>query len=299
MKNQNSGFVLLDKPSGITSRGAGGKIARMFSAKTFGHVGTLDPMASGLLIIALGHATKMIPYLEGTIENSLSEKEYVFSVRWGLETDTGDITGKILNTNDLYPTDEDIKNASNSLIGEYNQIPPAYSAVHINGQRAYELARKGLIPEIPGRKVKIYDLKYDDNKFTVRCSPGTYVRSLGVDIAKICKTIGTVDMIRRTATNGFNIKDANTLDFLENLYNNDRDLVAEYLKPIDFGLDDILVQNLNYEDAKLFKNGGFIQLLGREQQSEIECIRVYSDDKFIGIGFVENGCLKPKRIIKD
>ncbi len=287
---KNSGFVLLDKPSGITSRVAGGRIARMFGAKTFGHLGTLDPMASGLLIIALNEATKVIPYIPDT------DKEYEFSVQWGIETDTLDITGKVIKTSSFIPRPSSINTACRALIGEYDQIPPAFSAVHIDGQRAYALARAGQELKIPARKVKIYKLEVENsNSFIVSCGTGTYVRSLARDIAAKCGTIATCTAIRRTKTNGCDIKNAQTLDFMENLFNNDGLAgIGDYLQGVDFGLGDIPVCNLNNNDARLFQNGGF---LTRSTFTEDKSVRVYSDKEFIGIGIIENGVLKPKRII--
>ncbi|MCL1892044.1 MAG: tRNA pseudouridine(55) synthase TruB [Alphaproteobacteria bacterium] len=289
----SSGFILLDKPSGISSRAAGGRIARMFGAKTFGHVGTLDPMASGLLVIALGEATKVIPYLDET-----ATKEYEFSIQWGIRTDTDDITGKILEQNENIPTEKQIHTVCESLIGEIWQTPPSYSAVHVGGRRAYQLARAGKSFEIPARKITIYDLKFINNsKFIVRCSPGTYIRSLARDIAAKCETIAACDSIRRTHTNGFDIKNAVRLDFLENLFNNSgRAGINNYLQPPDFGLGDIPVWNLNETDAKLFQNGGFIRDAKRETRNA-KLLRVYHNDKFIGIGFIEDCILKPNRVI--
>jgi tRNA pseudouridine55 synthase len=283
-----SGFVLLDKPSGMNSRKAGAIVARMFGAKTFGHLGTLDPMASGLLPLALDEATKMIPFIKESI------KEYEFSVQWGIKTDTDDITGKILEQNDKIPTIKQIEKACAELTGEIMQTPPVYSAVHVGGQRAYKLARTGRRVEIPARKVIIYGLRnLTDSSFIVKCSTGTYVRSLACQIAEKCGTIATCDSIRRTQTNGFDIKNAVALDFLENLFNNGgRAAIEDYLRRVDFGLGDIPVQNLNKNDAKLFQNGGFIP--GKNADG---LIRVYSDDKFIGMGRLDNGVLKPKRII--
>ena len=135
-------------------------------------------------------------------------------------------------------------------------------------------------------------------QFRVVCSPGTYVRSLARDIAALCGTVATVDMIRRVRTNGFDIKDTVTLDFLENLYHNDPQAAGEYLRPIDFGLGDIPVWNLNSQDAERFKNGGFIEsAVCSLQSADINLARIYQGDKFLGIGIVETGILKPKRVI--
>ncbi len=297
-----SGWIILDKPSGITSRRAGGIVARMLGAKTFGHIGTLDPMASGLLPIAMGGATKVIPYMDGD-----NKKEYLFSVQWGFETDTLDIMGTVVNreTVNSEPTSEQINAACAELVGEIDQVPPQYSAIHVGGRRAYDLARRGQSVEIPARKITIYELDYQgDNTFRVVCSTGTYVRSLAKQIAEQInhkseiinhKYLVTVDMIRRVKTNGFEIKNAVPLDFLENLYNNDQRSVSGYLEPIDVKLGDIPVWNLDSNDAKLFQNGGFIGI--GNQESGIGLRRIYQDDKFIGIGEIESGVLKPKRVI--
>ncbi|MDR1207699.1 MAG: tRNA pseudouridine(55) synthase TruB [Rickettsiales bacterium] len=310
---KNSGWIILDKPKEMTSRAAGGKVARMFGAKKFGHLGTLDPMASGVLPIALGEATKMIPYLEELWKNprfdengcETGEKEYAFSIEWGIETDTLDVTGKIVKRDDRRPDYKEIDRVCDNYIGEIEQIPPAYSAIHIGGRRAYELARAGVELKLPPRKITIYDLilgradSLQDMKFStflVNCSVGTYVRSLARDIGRMAGDyLATVDMIRRTRTHGFDIKDAKSLDFLENLYNNGPKSAADFLKPIDFGLDDILVAELNSDDAKLFQNGGAVAT----KDNNVGLRRVYSDGKFIGIGLNDNYALCPKRIIKE
>ena len=289
---KNSGFILLDKPSGISSRAAGGRVARMFGAKTFGHIGTLDPMASGLLIIALDGATKVIPYIPD------AQKEYEFSVQWGTETDTLDIKGRIVkeDKNLKIPSNEILEKICTEFIGEYDQVPPNFSAVHIDGQRAYKLALAGEKLDIKSRQVHIYNLKNITNsEFIVECSSGTYVSSLARDIAKKCGTIATCTAIRRTKTNGVDIKNAVALDFLENLFNNGgRAAINDYLQQTDFGLGDIPVLNLDNNDSVLFKHGGF---LTRSAFTENGSVRVYSDKELIGIGIIENGVLKPKRII--
>lgn len=287
------GWIILDKPTGVNSRKAGAICSRMFNAKTFGHIGTLDPMASGLLLIGLGQATKMIPFME-----SDKEKEYLFSVQFGFETDTLDITGKKTAESNIIPSSEQIEKACAQLTGDILQIPPNYSAIHVNGQRAHKMARTGADFEIPPRPVSIKELKLTNInessfEFSVRCSAGTYVRSIGRDIAKLCGTLGTVDMIRRVRTNGFYIKDAVKLDFLENLFNNGKSF-GEYLKPIDFGLGDIPVHNLSDKDADLYKKGGFVGITGDYADG---IVRVYNDSQIIGIGEMHAGLLKPKRTI--
>lgn len=285
------GIIILDKKSGVYSRTAGGRVAKIFGEKKFGHIGTLDPMASGVLPIAIGNATKMIPYIEETNEN---QKEYLFGMRFGIETDSLDITGKTLKTDDFIPNKQDIDQACKKIEQTTEQIPPAFSAVHVNGKRAYELARGGADVELKPRPIKIYKLVYGgksgtEYNFRVVCSRGTYVRSLVRDIAKMCGAIATTTYIRRTLTNGFDIKNAVTLDFLENLVNNGRD-VMKYLMSSDCALGDIPVINLNDKDTELYRNGGFITV-----DSGDGFVRVYSGNKFIGIGRINNKTLHPKR----
>jgi tRNA pseudouridine55 synthase len=286
-----NGFIILDKDSGIFSRNAGWRIAKIFGEKKFGHIGTLDPMASGVLPIAIGNATKMIPFIENTGKN---EKEYLFGIKFGIETDSLDITGQIVKKTGKIPAEKDIKEACEKLKKTTDQIPPMFSAVHIDGKRAYKIARSGQQIDMPSRPIRIYELentgKTDDEfNFRVVCSRGTYVRSIVRDIAALCGTIGTTTYIRRTRTNGFDIKNAVKLDFLENMFNNNG-AVEKYLMAPDFALGDIPVINLGDEDAALYKNGGFIKVGDANGLR-----RVYSGKNFIGIGRVKNGLLCPIR----
>ena len=288
-----NGIIILDKEIGVYSRNAGFRVAKMFGQKKFGHIGTLDPMASGVLVIAIGNATKMIPFIE---EFCPDTKEYLFGLRFGIDTDSLDITGKTVATNNIIPNESDIKRACEGIKNSNEQIPPMFSAIHVNGQRAYELARHGENVELRPRPVKIHELEYtgktgDEYNFRVICSRGTYVRSIVRDIAKLCGAIATTTFIRRTKTNGFDIKKAYTLDFLENLVNNGAD-IKQYLMSSDCALGDIPVINLNDKDTELYKNGGFIKT-----DVNNGFVRVYSNDEFIGIGRVKDNVLHPKRTL--
>ena len=288
-----NGWIILDKPSGVFSKSAAMRVARIFNTKKNGHIGTLDPMASGVLPVAIGNATKMVPFLEEFCDRT---KEYLFSVVFGFETDTLDITGKEIARTDIVPDESAVRGIIPKFIGKITQIPPQYSAIHVGGRRAYELARVGKSLEIPPRTVEVYSLKLteiagDSWHFRMRCAPGTYVRSIARDIAHELGTVATVDMIRRVQTSGFTIKNAHTLDFLENLVNNGGD-VGRYLAPMDFGLGDIPVLNLDDGATKLYRNGGFIKVGGTDG-----VYRVYSGKDFVGIGTVGGGVLKPKRTI--
>lgn len=287
------GWIILDKASGVFSRTAGGRVARIFGNKKFGHIGTLDPMASGVLPIAIGNATKMIPFVE---EMNPNTKEYLFSMRFGFETDTIDITGAVVRDGGLVPSESEIENILPEFIGEQWQTPPIYSAVHIDGMRAYMAARKNENVDIPPRKITIYELEYtgksaDSYGFRVKCSRGTYVRAIARDIAYKLGTIATVDMIRRTKSGCFDIKNAQKLDFLENLVNNGGD-IGKYLMPVDSGLGDIPVLNLDDKDTELYVHGGFIGVA----RNDGYC-RVYNGKTFIGVGHISDGILRPKRTI--
>lgn len=287
------GFIILDKPSGVFSKAAAMRATKIFNTKKNGHIGTLDPMASGVLPVAIGNATKMIPFIEDFCDRT---KEYLFTVQFGFETDTLDITGAEVSRTDIIPDENAVRSVLHKFVGHTRQIPPAYSAVHISGVRAYELARAGRTPEIPARNVDIYELELmnidgENWNFRMRCAPGTYVRSVARDIAHECGTVATVSMIRRTQTSGFLLKNAVPLDFLENLFNNGGD-VGQYLMPVDSGLGDIPVLNLGSKACRLYKNGGFIDVTQGNGT-----YRIYSGNDFVGIGAVESNLLRPKRTI--
>ena len=288
------GIIILNKDTGMFSRTAGWRVAKMFGEKKFGHIGTLDPMATGVLPIAIGNATKMIPFIEEINEN---KKEYLFGLKFGVETDSLDITGTITNKSDIIPSENDIKKAIQKLVGNIKQIPPQFSAVHINGKRAYELARTGQKIEIEPRLITVYELEYtgksqeNEYNFRVICSRGTYVRSIVRDIAKLCGALATTTYIHRTQTNGFNIKNAHTLDFLENLVNNGG-TPDKYLLAPDCALGDIPVINLDDKETVFYKNGGFVKTDEKDG-----LVRIYCNKTFIGIGRIENGLIHPKRTI--
>ncbi|MBO4583205.1 MAG: tRNA pseudouridine(55) synthase TruB [Alphaproteobacteria bacterium] len=287
------GWVILDKESGVFSKTAAMRAAKIFGTKKNGHIGTLDPMASGVLPVAIGNATKMVPFIEEFCDRT---KEYLFNVQFGFETDTLDATGTVVTRTDIVPDESAVRGVLQKFIGRTCQIPPVYSAVHISGVRAYELARAGKTPEIPARTVEIYELELtgvdgENWNFRMQCAPGTYVRSVARDIAHACGTVATVGMIRRTKTSGFSIKNAVKLDFLENLFNNGGD-VGKCLMSVDSMLGGIPVLNLERKNCRLYKNGGFINVTAANGT-----YRVYSDGKFIGIGTVESNLLRPKRTI--
>jgi tRNA pseudouridine55 synthase len=207
-----SGFLLIDKPQGPTSFDIVSKIRKRFGIKKVGHCGTLDPLAEGLLVIAVGNATRLIQYLG-------DDKVYEFGIIFGQQTATGDREGKIVKECGEIPNEEKLLEVIPDFCKEIMQTPPAFSAVKICGKRAYELARAGIEVEMKARKVKIYSLeltRYDFEQktaaFRVFCSSGTYVRSLAQDIAEKCGTLGFCSFIKRICVGDFNLKDAVSAD---------------------------------------------------------------------------------------
>lgn len=249
-----NGWIILDKPQGVSSNQALRKIQYLLHAKKAGHIGTLDPFATGVLPLAFGEATKLIPYLEGT------EKTYEFTLKFGEATTTADTEGEICEKSDKIPTIEEIQNILPRFIGEISQIPPKYSAIHINGERAYELARKGAEFEIPARQITIKELSLTDTRlnqkeadFKVTCSKGTYIRTLGTDIAAELNTCGHLTALRRTKNGFFSLSDTILLDNLKNILYKDNGVSP--LKPVETFLCDITVIALTKEEALKLKSG--------------------------------------------
>lgn len=210
------GIFIIDKPKGITSRDVVNNISKKFNIKKVGHTGTLDPIATGVLVVCVDSATKIVSEL-----TSLN-KEYIASVTLGLLTDTLDITGNIIKDVDVYKTKEEIEVALKRFKVSYNQEVPIYSAVKINGKKLYEYAREGKMIDLPKRMITINsieligDVIYENNKtkFTFKCnvSKGTYIRALINDIAKKLNTVGIMTDLRRTAQGKFDIKNSKTLE---------------------------------------------------------------------------------------
>ncbi len=248
-----NGWLIIDKPAGIGSTDVVNLTRRMFNANKNGHTGTLDPFATGVLPIAFGEATKLIPQVTDGI------KEYEFILCFGAETASGDTESEIINICDKIPTKEEILGVIPQFIGEIKQIPPAYSAIKINGQRAYDLVRKGKTVEIPERIVTIYDLQLleiiseNKAKFRVQCSKGTYVRTLGMDLAKKLDSLGYLMALRRTKCGVFSIEDTILLEKLKNIVHIDER--KECLLPLLTSLRGIAVIAVSEEDARKLKQG--------------------------------------------
>jgi len=253
-----SGWIVLDKPDDMTSTHAVAAVRRVFNAQKAGHAGTLDPLASGILPIALGEATKTVPWLME------AKKTYLFTIKWGVSTDTQDREGKSIAESDVRPTPEAIRAALPAFIGEIEQIPPQYSAVKVDGERAYDIARSGETVELEPRQVTVYEAELvgtedDLAHFRVRSGKGFYIRALVRDLAAKLGAEGHVWRLRRTAVGPFTEAESVTLDDLQLL--GQKDAASERLKPVETALDDIPALAINGEDAFKLRQGRPIVLL--------------------------------------
>lgn len=292
--NQNiNGWIILDKPQGISSNQALRKIQYLLHAKKAGHIGTLDPFATGVLPLAFGEATKLIPYLEG------SEKTYDFTLKFGVATTTDDTEGEISDTSNIIPSKDEILNILPQFIGNISQIPPKYSAIHINGERAYTLARKNADFDIPPRQITIkeltlneYNQKQCEAKFTVTCSRGTYVRTLGHDIAQKLNTCGHLTALRRTKNGFFDLSHTILLDNLKNiLYKNSG---VSPLLPVETFLCDITVIALTEAESLKLRSGQVIDSNRFNLKNKINAACL--NGKLIALVKLEGNTLKPIRV---
>ncbi|PPR08336.1 MAG: tRNA pseudouridine synthase B [Proteobacteria bacterium] len=282
-KKQNiHGFLNLYKEPGISSNQALGQIKRILHPKKIGHGGTLDVMAEGVLPVAFGEATKTLQFLLD------SDKEYEFELTWGFETDTFDLEGEVTAKSDIIPTKEDIEKAMLKFIGEIEQIPPVYSALKFNGKNAYELARAGHDVDMTkkARNVNIYNfelLSHEDNKTFLRAavSKGTYIRTLGIDLARSLNSRATVSKLIRTKTKKFDKKSAICIKKLDELAKNTHNS-QDLLLNVDMVLDDIPVFIASNSQAADLKNGQIKFVL-----NDIGLYRIYNEDNIL-LSIVDN-----------
>ncbi len=271
-----SGWVVLDKPDDMTSTHAVSAIRRIFNAQKAGHAGTLDPLASGILPIALGEATKTVPWLME------AQKTYLFTIKWGVSTDTQDREGKEIATSAVRPTPEAICAALPAFIGDIQQVPPQFSAVKVDGERAYDLARSGETVELEARQVTVYEAELVETEgddlatFRFRSGKGFYIRALVRDLAAKLGAEGHVWRLRRTAVGPFTEADSVTLDALVDLGH--KGAASERLKPVETALDDIPALAINGEDAFKLRQGRPIVLL----PYVVETLKPQFRDRLIG-----------------
>ena len=279
-----TGIICIDKPQDITSFTAVNRVRRILGTKKAGHTGTLDPMATGVLPIMLGGATKFADFLP------THTKAYEADILFGVATDTYDVTGKVLETSDKSVSFEDFSNAAQSFLGETEQFPPMYSAVSQNGVRLYKLARQGVEVEREKRSITIFSINTaptdEKNVFTlsVSCSAGTYIRSLANDIGDKLGCPACLKRLRRTEANGFTLDDTLTLDSLNELAENGG--ISRYIKSVDTVLGVYPEITVTDAQSKRFSNGGalaFDRLKNFSRQDGL--FRVYSPDRrFLGLG---------------
>lgn len=294
-----TGWICIDKPEGLTSFTAANRVRGILGLKKTGHTGTLDPMATGVLPIALSGTTRFIELLP------VHEKAYTARVRLGLTTDTLDITGQVLSESAVSATPSEIEAAAKSFLGESLQTPPMYSALRQNGVRLYELARRGESVERPQRKICISEISVTDiteTEFTltVACSAGTYIRSLADDIGKKLGCGAVLTALRRTAANGFTLENCITLEELERLRDENR--VSETVLKTDAPLTAYPALTVTAAQGVRFSNGGSL-LRARVGNPKTGYYRVYDPtQKFLGLGEVacsEADSLSVKRVFVD
>jgi tRNA pseudouridine55 synthase len=250
--NPVHGWVVLDKPMGMTSTQAVAAVRRIFDAQKAGHAGTLDPMATGILAIALGEATKTVPYAMD------ADKTYRFTATWGESRDSDDAEGKVTGTSDKRPTATEIEALLPRFTGTLTQVPPAYSAIKVDGERAYDLAREGEQVVLEPRQVEVFQARLlaaesDRCEFEIRCGKGTYVRSWVRDIALALGTLGHVSALRRTRLGGWDEKSAVGLDTLTPFMHSPA--AFGYLRPLSTALDGIPALAVSGPDTVRIRSG--------------------------------------------
>ncbi|MFD1703183.1 tRNA pseudouridine(55) synthase TruB [Methylopila henanensis] len=292
-----SGWLVLDKPVGVTSTHAVSKSRWIFQAKKAGHAGTLDPLASGILPIAFGEATKTVPFVMD------GRKIYRFEVTWGGETNTDDTEGETVATSDARPSREAILALLPSFRGVIEQVPPQFSAIKIDGQRAYDLARDGEEVELAARTIEVHRLDLieadaDKAVFEAETGKGAYVRALARDMGRALGTRGHVTALRRTAVGGFTEEDAISLDELERLRQGagGEQELAECLLPVETALDDIPALAVSQAEAARLLNGQPVLLRGRDAPTYQGSVSVTAGGALIALAEIERGELHPRRI---
>ena len=286
------GWLVLDKPIGISSAAAVGIVKRIFGGIKAGHGGTLDPLASGILPIALGEATKTTAYAMG------AEKSYEFVAKWGEQTSTDDAEGDVIATSDNRPTSAQIEALLPSFTGEIDQTPPAYSAVKIGGKRAYAIARHSdEMPEIQSRKIIIksitlIDHNEQESRFEVHCGKGAYIRSLARDLGISLGTVAHVTELRRLSVGQFSTKNAISLDFLKELGHSAA--ASPYVIPVVAALDDIPALTITTAEAQKLRYGQLLQ--PKPDMAPDTVYKALVDGELVALIEVREDGLKPMRV---
>ncbi|HJS61431.1 MAG TPA: tRNA pseudouridine(55) synthase TruB [Pseudolabrys sp.] len=298
-KRDVHGWVVLDKPVGMTSTHAVSVVKRLFSAKRCGHAGTLDPLASGALPIALGEATKTVPFVMD------GRKLYRFTIRWGEERDTDDAEGRTVSISKERPSPEAVHALLPSYTGLIQQIPPRYSAIKIEGERAYDLARDGEQVELAPRPVEIGRLELvnipdpDHAVLEAECGKGTYVRSLARDLGRALGCFGHVSALRRAAVGSFGEETMILLEQLEALCHraaSGEGSLADALMPVETALDDIPALAVSWADAARLQRGQAVLLRGRDAPNFRGTVYVTVSGQLLALAELDRGEIVPKRV---
>ncbi|WP_323989204.1 MULTISPECIES: tRNA pseudouridine(55) synthase TruB [Nguyenibacter] len=296
------GWLVIDKPSGMTSTEIVNRVKRLFDAQKAGHGGTLDPLATGLLPVAFGAATKTVPYImDGT-------KRYQFTLRLGEARDSDDADGVVTATSDVRPTDAQFRDALPAFRGDIMQVPPVFSAIKVAGERAYDMARDGRAPDLPPRPARVDRFELvarpdaDTAIFEVESGKGVYMRSLARDIARACGTVGHVAALRRLRVGPFSEADAIKLDKIATSDDN-APASPDLLLPVATALADIPALALTHEEADALSHGRAISLLdlmGRIPDAVDPAggiARGMDGKRVIGLCRLEDGWLRPDRML--
>jgi len=297
------GWLVIDKPAGETSSQVVGIVKRLLDAQKAGHGGTLDPLATGVLPIALGEATKTVSYImDGT-------KRYRFAIAWGEARKTDDSEGAVTQTSDVRPSDVDIRAVLEDFVGVIDQVPPDYSAIKIDGNRAYALARSGETVVISSRPVRIDRIELvdvpdvDHAIFEIACGKGTYIRSLARDIALALGTFGHIAALRRLAAGPFDETDAISLETLESLVHSAPP--STYLRAVESALDDIPAVLLNTLQADHLRQGRAVRVEGPEGSPFVDISRLdeggvlcaMADGRPVALARLVQGVIRPVRVL--
>ena len=291
-----NGWLILDKPQGMTSTRAVGRVRHLYDAAKAGHAGTLDPLATGILPLALGEATKTVPFV---VEGS---KAYRFTVRFGAETNTDDAEGKVMETSDRRPTTAEIEAALPGFTGEISQVPPRFSAIKVEGARAYDLARDEEEFELAPRTVTIERLDLVDHPdedhcvLAAECGKGTYVRALARDLGRVLGCFGHVEVLRRTRVGIFTEADTVTLAEVEEAAAQGQEALLSLLRPVETALQDIPALSLSASDAARLRQGQAVLLRGRDAPILTGTVYAVSRGALVALGEVSRGELRPRRI---
>jgi tRNA pseudouridine55 synthase len=292
-----NGWLILDKPLGMTSAAAVARVRRLFSAAKAGHAGTLDPLATGLLPIALGEATKTVSLvMDGW-------KTYRFTVRWGSQTTTDDAEGIVTEQSARRPESKDIVALLPRFIGRIDQVPPSFSAILVGGERAYAKARQGATVALASRSVTVEALalleaRANEADFELRCGKGTYVRSIARDLGRALGCFGYVTALRRTATGPFAERDMISLEKLEEFSHNDggRKAMLTVIRPLRTALDDIPALALDEAESGRLRQGQSVALRSVGSPREGDIVLVLSNEKPLALAALKDGVLHPKRV---